>query len=78
MQTSNEPSVQNLNFVWNIAGFQCQAGMRISRFTDLHINLSQSVKQRSFHSSNITFLLSYQSPQIKLETIYVFEFQRLD
>ena len=77
MQTSNQASVQNLNFVWNIAGFRCQAGVRISRFTDLR-NLSESVKQRSFHSSNITFLLSYQYPQIKLETIYVFEFQRLD
>ena len=39
MQTSNQASVQNLNFVWNIAGFRCQAGVRILRFIDLH-NLS--------------------------------------
>ena len=29
MQNSNQATIQNSNFDWNIAGFRCQPGLRI-------------------------------------------------
>ena len=32
MQNSNQASVRSLNFVWNIAGFRCQAGVNLRSY----------------------------------------------
>ena len=70
METSNQASVQNLNFIWNIAGFRCQArpAWEFHRFTDLH-NLS-NITVATLPFCNLASIL-------KLEMIYIFEFQRL-
>ena len=50
---------------------------RGENFTNLH-NLSLSVKQQSFHFTLATLPLCNLTSILKLETIYIFEFQRLD
>ena len=74
METSNQASVQNLNSVWNIAGFRCQAGVRI---TGLLICIICRNLSNNGHFTLATLPFCNLTSILKLETIYIFEFQRL-
>ena len=74
MATSNQASVQNLNFVWNTADFRCQAGVRILLICKICRTLTTVISHFNTEAKlsfcNLTSIL-------KLELIYIFEFQRL-
>ena len=74
MATSNQASVQNLNFVWNIADFRCQAGVRILLICIICRTLTTVI---SHFNTEATLPFCNLTSILKLELIYIFEFQRL-